>query len=430
MTRTALLSVLLLVQFNVVLSSFGQDSTVASAPKAEQAAKPASKAIPVAELAKPTAMPDRVILTLIGDSATERAVTWRTSMDVQTPMAEIGVADATPDFPTRARQIKAITQPLKTDLNEALFHSVRFVGLSPATTYAYRVGDGDNWSEWHHFKTAATNAEPFSFIYFGDAQNNLRSMWSRVVRQAFRQAPQAAFLLHAGDLVNSAQADEEWGQWFTAGSWVNAVMPNVAIPGNHEQFKREDGTRRLSHHWRTQFELPLNGPAGLEETCFTFVYHNTRFVALNSNEQLDVQAKWLDDLLEKDNSKWVICAFHHPIYSTAKDRDNPLLRATWKPIFDKHRVDLVLQGHDHSYGRTGFEVPEKIELPPKESAAAANPNAATPSVPPIALHPQEPNPRKQQRHKRRLPICQLDCRRWMRMVAPFTSSPFQVPRCT
>ncbi|MGE0757104.1 MAG: metallophosphoesterase, partial [Pirellulaceae bacterium] len=45
------------------------------------------------------------------------------------------------------------------------------------------------------------------------------------------------------------------------------------------------------------------------------------------------------------------------VFSTAKERDNPELRASWKPILDKHRVDLVLQGHDHTYGRTGLETP-------------------------------------------------------------------------
>jgi hypothetical protein len=37
--------------------------------------------------------------------------------------------------------------------------------------YAYRVGDGTHWSEWFHARTAANEPEPFSYIYFGDAQN-------------------------------------------------------------------------------------------------------------------------------------------------------------------------------------------------------------------------------------------------------------------
>ena len=35
----------------------------------------------------------------------------------------------------------------------------------------------------------------------------------------------------------------------------------------------------------------------------------------------------------------------------------PKLRSLWKPVLDKYRVDLVLQGHDHTYGRTGLETP-------------------------------------------------------------------------
>jgi hypothetical protein len=45
------------------------------------------------------------------------------------------------------------------------------------------------------------------------------------------------------------------------------------------------------------------------------------------------------------------------MFSTGEGRDNTELRALWKPILDKHRVDLVLQGHDHTYGRTGLDTP-------------------------------------------------------------------------
>jgi hypothetical protein len=135
------------------------------------------------------------------------------------------------------------------------------------------------------------------------------------------------------------------------------MVPSIAVPGNHEQARAEDGSRQLSRHWRPQFTLPENGPPGLEETCYTLVYQGVRIVGLDSNRQIDVQARWLANVLAENTARWVICTFHHPIFSTAKDRDNPALRAAWKPIFDKFRVDLVLQGHDHTYGRTGLETP-------------------------------------------------------------------------
>jgi hypothetical protein len=121
--------------------------------------------------------------------------------------------------------------------------------------------------------------------------------------------------------------------------------------------KGPEDTRTVTHHWRPQFALPTHGPQGIEETCYTFVYQNARFVVLNSNMRLQEQAEWLDKTLAANTSRWVVCSFHHPIFSTAKDRDNAQLRALWKPILDKYNVDLVLQGHDHTYGRTGLETP-------------------------------------------------------------------------
>ena len=43
---------------------------------------------------------------------------------------------------------------------------------------------------------------------------------------------------------------------------------------------------------------------------------------------------------------------HHPIYPSHPWRDLPALRERFVPIFDKHHVDFVLQGHDHAYQRT------------------------------------------------------------------------------
>jgi hypothetical protein len=321
--------------------------------------KHAPRQVKPAEYYAPSPMPDRIILTWIQDPTTTQAVTWRSSTDVEQGVAEIAVADAGPHFPKKARQVMAKAENLKTDINEARFHSAEFTELSPNTKYAYRVGDGLNWSEWFHFTTASDRPEPFSFIYFGDAQNDVRSMWSRVIREAYSDAPKARFMIHAGDLINTAEVDWEWGEWFGAGSWLNAMVPSVPIPGNHEQAKGPDGKRaRLSHHWRPQFALPTNGPEGLEETCYTLEYQGVRIVGLDSNRRLDDQALWLDKVLAENKCRWVVCTFHHPVFSTGKERDNKELRETWKPILDKHQVDIVLQGHDHTYGRTGLETPK------------------------------------------------------------------------
>ena len=309
------------------------------------------------EMARPKILPDRIVLTWCDDPARTQAITWRTSAEVSHGLVEITIADAGPDLESKSQQFVAETQPLTTDLNTARFHTVKLDGLSPKTKYAYRVGDGVNWSEWFHFSTASTEPEPFSFIYFGDAQNDIRSKWSRVIREAYGDAPKAKFMIHAGDLINNAESDAQWQEWFEAGAWMNAMVPSVPVPGNHEIAKVDETTRRLSHHWRPQFALPEHGPAGLEETCFTLVYQGVRIVGMNSNLEPEKQAEWLDQVLTENKEKWVVCTFHHPMFSTGKDRDNASLRAIWKPVLDKHHVDLVLQGHDHSYGRTGLDTP-------------------------------------------------------------------------
>jgi hypothetical protein len=308
---------------------------------------------------KPSPIPDRVILGITTDPARSQSVNWRTDGSVARGIGRIAVAEDGPGFVVKAVEVTATTEPLETNLGKAHFHTIIFENLEPATDYLYQVGDGANWSEWFRFTTASAGPEPFSFIYFGDAQNDLKAHWSRVIREAFRDAPRARFLLHAGDLANRGDQDQDWGEWFYAGGWLNGMLPNVAVPGNHEYRKRTDETRELAPHWRAQFALPTNGPAGLEESCYTLDYQGARIVGLNSNERQAGQAVWLEKVLADNPNRWTIVTFHHPIYSAAKGRDNPVIRDLWQPLFDKYKVDLVLQGHDHTYARSGLVLYEE-----------------------------------------------------------------------
>ena len=298
----------------------------------------------------PRPMPDRVVLTWSGDPATTQSVSWRTDDSVPRGVAEVAVAvDLGPKL--EARRVQGTTKSFTSKNVTFHQHAVTFTGLQPDTLYAYRVGDGANWTEWFHFRTAARDAKPFSFIYFGDAQTDLKTHWSRVFREAFREAPRAAFTLHAGDLVNIGTADHEWGEWFHAPAWVNGTIPVVATPGNHEYKGSEE--KGLTSHWAAQFAFPRNGPEGLEDSVYYIDYQGARIISLNSNERQREQIPWLRKVLEENPCPWTILTFHHPIFSPATDRDNSTLREMWKPLIDEFRVDLVLTGHDHTYARSG-----------------------------------------------------------------------------
>jgi hypothetical protein len=126
----------------------------------------------------------------------------------------------------------------------------------------------------------------------------------------------------------------------------------MMTPGNHEYHHG-----RLAPQWRPQFNLPLNGPEDLKETCYAINYSDLKVISLDA-EQIEHahgnrkdQLAWLDSVLTHDPRKWTAITFHYPIFSTTASRDNETLRKHLKPLLDKHRVDIVLQGHDHAYGR-------------------------------------------------------------------------------
>ena len=302
------------------------------------------KAVPNDVVFAATPVPDRILLTWAGDPATTQSVTWRTDGSGDGGVGEIAVATSGPEFRRKARRVAAE----QVEVDGVRYHTVTFAELRPETKYVYRVGDGLDWSEWSHFTTASTGPAPFSFLYFGDAQNDLKSHWSRLIREAFRDAPRAAFVVHAGDLVNRGYADGEWGEWFYSAGWILRSMPSIATPGNHEY---RNG--KLSKLWRPQFAFPANGPDGFEDTVYALEYQGALFVSLDTNRELEPQVRWLDKVVAASDAKWRIVTMHHPVFGTAAKRDSPKRRAILQPAFDRNGIDLVLQGHDHTYSRTG-----------------------------------------------------------------------------
>jgi predicted MPP superfamily phosphohydrolase len=302
--------------------------------------------------------PERIILTWDSDPATTQAVTWRTCKPCDNSIAQIVPAASNPDFDKMPDSVKATSQPVRReDGSMVYYHSVSFHKLAPSTLYAYRVGDGIAFSEWNHFKTADVRLKPFKFIYFGDEQNDIKMKCSRVIRQAYSMAPDARFIIHAGDMVSTPDCDEQWEEWFDTAGWVFRTVPNIPIVGNHEYLiDMPDRTHKtftnISRFWQAQFTLPLNGPADLKEIVYYLDYEGVRFIALSGSKQLDEQSTWLEPVLANNPNRWTIVVIHQPVFSTAKDRDRHEIQTAFENLFDKYKVDLVLQGHDHTYARS------------------------------------------------------------------------------
>ena len=318
--------------------------------------------------------PSRIVLGFAADPATSQAVTWRTTDRVSAPVAQVSVDSAGASALPAARSISASSSPVTLSTGEAVFHhSATLSGLQPSTRYRYRVGDGTTWSEWHAFVTASAQPAPFQFIYLGDAQNGLADAWPPVVRAARAAAPEARLMVHAGDLVAEGYDDQLWAQWVAGLGPLAAAVPHIAVPGNHDEHRAPGAADAnqvfaVSNLWRAHFRVPATGPSDLVDLAgqyYTVDYQGVRFVAIDANpfandsyverERPRVQKAvlaWLERVLANNPNRWTIVVQHQPLYPVSKERDFPDMRRVLGAIYDKHHVDLVLQGHDHAYART------------------------------------------------------------------------------
>ncbi|WP_292082523.1 MULTISPECIES: metallophosphoesterase family protein [unclassified Brevundimonas] len=322
---------------------------------------------------------DRIVLSPAADAARGAGVAWRT--DTRQTAAEAQIAEEIdgPLLGFTARTVAGTTAPIQNENGQALYHQVRFDGLKPDTRYVYRVRAADGWSEWLPFRTAKAEFAPFRFIYLGDTQNDILEIGSRVIRSAFKEAGPAALVVHAGDLVAQREVkvhDDEWGEWTEAGGRAFAMTPQLPATGNHEYIDHilpgGEETRVLGPHWALQFALPDNGAEGVKATSYFVDYQGVRFIVLDGTAALDLggleaQTRWLDATLASSPARWNVALFHQPIYTCARPEDTEELKAAWKPIFDARNIDLVLQGHDHCYGRVSN--PAGAEASRADSAA-------------------------------------------------------------
>ena len=108
----------------------------------------------------------------------------------------------------------------------------------------------------------------------------------------------------------------------------------------------------LGNHDNEDMQLEYSHFNMSGQKYYSFVRGNVRFLALDTNLMSKEQLAWLDRTLAEAREDWKICFFHHPLYSNADRHGSSMnLRVPMEPIFIKHGVNVVFQGHDHVYER-------------------------------------------------------------------------------
>jgi 3',5'-cyclic AMP phosphodiesterase CpdA len=301
-------------------------------------------------------IPHRITLNITEEPATSIAVTWRTMKIIKQPQVRIAKSTGWIDFENKLSSISTKTEEvILLDSTKVYHYSSVVKDLLPNTLYIYCVGGDSVWSEWNHFRTAKEDNTRLTFTYFGDMQHDIKKFGSRVFRKALTLSPNSNFWLFSGDLLDRAEYDYQWDEFFQASGFITSVMPCVLAAGNHEYADTVVNgveVETFVELWRHHITQPTSEIDGLSETVFSFIYQGVRFIVLNGNEKLEEQSEWLEKVLAKNKSLWTIVTIHQPIYSMGKNRDQRKTKNAFLHLFDKYNVDLVLQGHDHVYART------------------------------------------------------------------------------
>ena len=297
----------------------------------------------------PSTSPSRIMLTWSGNPLNSRDVTWEG--DTASHQGNLQLTGST--YKGDTILYRSNSRIIKTSGGASAFFKVGIINLKAGETYRYRVSAGDKWSEWYNFKLNSPKDSTYSFIYLGDVQDSINGTADKLFSKAAESCPSAAFMLFIGDMVERPH-DSYWGEFFREGGTLFRTIPVLASPGNHEYYKGL--IQKLDERWMAHFSFPQNGPHDfLGRACY-WDYLNTRIISLDSNGIQTLpsaleQQKWLKSVLEATHQKWIIVIMHHPLYSTSRGRDYFYLRTLFKSLFDQYKVDLVLAGHYHAYGR-------------------------------------------------------------------------------
>lgn len=316
----------------------------------------------------------RIILTP-GKTAKDLGFAWY-SLEKGEPAVKIGKKEDLSD----AQEFKGTATEINRSNQKNTYkasNKVTVEGLfEENTTYYYSYTDdvkNPAWSEVQSYTTKKTTN--FQTILVGDPQIGASGSqgqgtaddiniavdtfnWNKTLEQAKITAPNASFILSAGDQIDYAGTDSSDGKNVRESEYAGftypallRMLPLATTIGNHES----KGTDYKYHYNNPNSEDGLGSTNSGSD--YYFSYGNVLFISLNSNNRNTVEHR---ELLKKavesnPDAKWRVVMFHHDIYGSGQphsDTDGANLRALFAPLMDEFGIDMCLTGHDHSYARS------------------------------------------------------------------------------
>ncbi len=263
-------------------------------------------------------------------------------------------------------------------------HILRLDELKPNTKYYYNIGSSteisqyDSTLNWFYSAPVAGSGQKRTFWAIGDYGVNTGNTNELKMRNAFY----------------SYMGNKHVDGWFTMGdnaylsglntefqSWVFDVFgpkrlkntPFWPSPGNHDYNNNPADQTTHNVPYFTNFTLPTKAEAGGVASGVEYYYSynvgNIHFLALDAygldankrmSDTTGPQCAWIKKDLEANKLPWVVAYWHHPPYSKGShdsdaggaELELQDIRTKFLPFLEKYNVDLVLNGHSHSYERS------------------------------------------------------------------------------
>lgn len=297
-------------------------------------------------------------------------------------------------------------------------------GLNLGQKVFYRVSCNGQVVLEGYGTTRQPRGQKVRFVSFGD--NSYGDLSDhQIAFQAYKQNPD--FVMNTGDNVYNGGLDDEYARYFfpvynadVAGERTGAPLlrsvPFYSVMANHDVNGKDDQKRPVADFdtnpdslgYYTALHLPLNGftspyPTSVKATTddgkgqldqfreaagarfplmanYSFDAGDAHFSCLDSNVYIDPTDKavqeWLENDLASTDARWKFVVYHHPSFNVGAEHYTEQHMRVLHPLMEKHGVDFVLNGHEHSYQRA-----RPFKFQPQSEDAAKNINSKKRLVP-------------------------------------------------
>ena len=303
-----------------------------------------------------------------GEADTTRTFTWQSKVMKQgyVKYREKGTDDYT--------TVKANTSILQHPDVTVSKHSAIIKGFQYGKTYEYQVGAEGYWSDTHEFNVIDRSASNLKILWMSDVQSwteeemntfrnvfqGIKNNWHSETQSSDIKLSEFDFYLDTGDISQNGRRRPEYYWWFNSLEGYNYERPIMACMGNNDLLNKMYG--QCFANFFTNENQWAN-------SVYHFMVGKTEFICLNSNTDYDyvsgygtlgshqstdafllAQAQWLENYLSNrtTNPDWTIVYMHLSPFTCVRTKRCQVFTS----VFEKHKIPLVLCGHNHLYTRS------------------------------------------------------------------------------